>query len=98
MRAATRRDFPVISTAEELQSGSWPFGTVVQELHTGDCCDDEHFCDLNPPMWELTFQGGWARTGARYAPEDQRALTPGSGHGICGYAASGSVAGARVLS
>jgi hypothetical protein len=27
-----------------------------------------------------------------------RALTPGSGHGICGYAASGSVAGVRVLS
>ena len=27
-----------------------------------------------------------------------RALTPGSGHGICGYAASGSVVGVRVLS
>ena len=27
-----------------------------------------------------------------------RALTPGSGHGICGYAASGSVAGVWFLS
>jgi hypothetical protein len=26
-----------------------------------------------------------------------RALTPGSGHGICGYAASGSVAGVWFL-
>jgi AcrR family transcriptional regulator len=30
--------------------------------------------------------------------KESRALTPGSGHGICGYAASGSVAGVRVLS
>ena len=29
---------------------------------------------------------------------DGRALTPDGGHGICGYAASGSVAGVRVLS
>jgi len=31
-------------------------------------------------------------------PGDPGALTPGSGHGICGYAASGSVAGVWFLS
>ncbi|WP_457142413.1 hypothetical protein [Mycobacterium sp. URHB0021] len=30
--------------------------------------------------------------------QGHRAFTPGSGHGICDYAASGSVAGARILS
>jgi hypothetical protein len=43
----------VFSTAEELQSGSWPFGTVVQEFHTGDCCNVFHFCDVYAPIWEM---------------------------------------------
>jgi putative transposase len=37
------------------------------------------------------------KCGQRY-PAIVRALTPGSGHGICGYAASGSVAGVWFLS
>ena len=74
MTAGVRPVLSVLSTAEEMQSDAWPFGTVVQELHTGDCCNLFHFCDVYAPMWEMAFQSGWARVGNEYDPEDQPRL------------------------
>ena len=74
MRTGVKSVLSVLSTAEELQSSSWPFGTVVQEFHTGDCCNVFHFCDVYAPIWEMAFQGGWARVGNKYDPGDQPRL------------------------
>ena len=65
MTTLTKPDFHVITTSEELHSLDWPMGTVIQEIHDGDCCVLA-FCDFYPPLWEMAFQMGWTRAGNMY--------------------------------
>lgn len=64
-----------IDTVAELNALDWPMGTVIQEIHTGDCCGEKH-CDFYPPLWEMAFQCGWSRAGRLYDPEDGEPRLP----------------------
>jgi hypothetical protein len=74
MTTAVKPGFVVIKTAADLRPDAWPFGTVVQEVHDGDCCDVYHFCDVYASMWHMSFDGGWARSGNEFDPGDQPRL------------------------
>jgi hypothetical protein len=65
----------VITDEELLQSNVWEMGTIVQEIHTGECCD-EKFCDFYQPLWEMAFQCGWTRPGHLYDPDDDSPRLP----------------------
>lgn len=56
-------------------TADWPMGTVIQEVHTGDCCD-EKFCDFYPQLWEMAFSCGWSRAGKFYDPDDESPRLP----------------------
>lgn len=45
----------IITDSTDLHSPRWEMGTVVQEIHTGECCDEPH-CDFYQPLWEMGFQ------------------------------------------
>ncbi|ARG91431.1 hypothetical protein B1T50_04775 [Mycobacterium kansasii] len=54
----------------------WQMGSVVQEVHTGDCCEGEEFCDFYPQLWEMAFMCGWTRSGSYYNPDDDSPRLP----------------------
>lgn len=66
---------PRITTPEQLHSPDWLMGTVIQEIHTGDCCEEPH-CDFYPPLWEFAFSCGWSRAGKLYDPNDDTPRLP----------------------
>lgn len=76
MTTAAKPDFRVVTSADDLSSTSWPVGTVVQEIHTGNCCEAHEFlCDLYPPQWEKA-ERGWTRSGKQYNPDHDEPRLP----------------------
>lgn len=65
----------ILTTEDELHSLQWPMGTVVQEIHTGECCT-EPFCDFYQPLWEMAFKCGWTRAGRMYDDNDDSPRLP----------------------
>lgn len=59
-----------------LYHRDWQMGSVVQEVHTGDCCQDEEYCDFYPQLWEMAFMCGWTRSGSYYNPDDDSPRLP----------------------
>ncbi len=64
-----------INDKAELFSPSWPMGTVIQEIHTGECCEEPN-CDFYQPLWEMGFMVGWCRAGKPYNHEDDEPQLP----------------------
>lgn len=72
----TLRPLDVINDEALLQHRDWQMGSVVQEVHNGDCCEDEEFCDFYPQLWEMAFMCGWTRSGSYYNPDDDSPRLP----------------------
>jgi hypothetical protein len=65
----------IITESENLHSPRWEMGTVIQEIHTGECCAEPH-CDFYQPLWEMGFQVGWCRAGKQFDPDDDEPRLP----------------------
>jgi hypothetical protein len=77
LTTAARPDFRLITSTEDLATDALPAGAVVQEIHTGNCCDAHEFmCDLFPPQWEKAAGRGWTRSGQEYNADHDEPRLP----------------------
>jgi len=71
---AAWREARMIRSPEQLDA-NWPMGAVIQEVHTGACCEEPH-CDFYEQLWVMQYQMGWMPAGAEYYDWEEEPRLP----------------------